>query len=178
VFLDDPLFANRIREWLKTLRKKNVAVIFATQSLADIAESGIAPAIIESCPSRIFLPNPRALEPSQAEAYCSFGLNDTQISLIATACSKRDYYLQSSAGNRQFELGLGPVALAFTGAANPEDQRLLDGVLEEGGTADFAQRYLSKRGLTWAADLLRNASTCATPSQRAGRADLNAQTGS
>ena len=50
VFLDDPLFAARIREWLKTLRKKNVAVVFATQSLADIERSSIAPALIESCP--------------------------------------------------------------------------------------------------------------------------------
>ena len=74
LFLDDPLFASRIREWLKTLRKKNVAVIFATQSLTDIADSQIAPAIIESCPTRIFLPNPRALEPSQSETYRRFGL--------------------------------------------------------------------------------------------------------
>ena len=39
IFLDHPLFAARIREWLKVLRKKNVAVVFATQSLADIADS-------------------------------------------------------------------------------------------------------------------------------------------
>ena len=32
IFLDHPLFAARIREWLKVLRKKNVAVVFATQS--------------------------------------------------------------------------------------------------------------------------------------------------
>src|SRR2546429_7413758 len=51
------VFAARIRQWLKTLRKKNVSVIFATQSLADIKDSSIAPAIIESCASRIFLPN-------------------------------------------------------------------------------------------------------------------------
>ncbi|MBV8849554.1 MAG: conjugal transfer protein TrbE, partial [Methylobacteriaceae bacterium] len=63
IFLDHPLFAARIREWLKTLRKKNVAVLFATQSLADIAGSTIAPAIIESCPQRILLPNDRAIEP-------------------------------------------------------------------------------------------------------------------
>jgi type IV secretion system protein VirB4 len=53
VFLDNPVFAARIREWLKVLRKKNVAVVFATQSLADIAGSSIAPAIIESCPQRL-----------------------------------------------------------------------------------------------------------------------------
>ena len=47
LYLDQPLFAARIRDWLKTLRKRNVAVVFATQSLADIAGSTIAPAIIE-----------------------------------------------------------------------------------------------------------------------------------
>src|SRR3546814_8353022 len=34
--LDDEGFANQLREWLKTLRKKNASVIFATQSLSDI----------------------------------------------------------------------------------------------------------------------------------------------
>jgi type IV secretion system protein VirB4 len=68
IFLDHPFFAARIREWLKTLRKKNVAVLFATQSLADIADSSIAPAIIESCPQRILLPNDRAIEPQSRAA--------------------------------------------------------------------------------------------------------------
>ncbi|WP_063684668.1 conjugal transfer protein TrbE [Bradyrhizobium stylosanthis] len=154
VFLDDPLFASRIREWLKTLRKKNVAVIFATQSLADIAESQIAPAIIESCPTRIFLPNPRALEPTQTETYRRFGLNETQIRLIAEAFPKRDYYLQSRAGNRLFELGLGPVALALVAASSPEDQRDIDAVLSRTGLHDFAKRYLAQRELHWAANLI------------------------
>ena len=41
IFLDHPLFAARIREWLKTLRKKNVAVLFATQSLAEIGRAHV-----------------------------------------------------------------------------------------------------------------------------------------
>ncbi|WP_027554908.1 conjugal transfer protein TrbE [Bradyrhizobium sp. Cp5.3] len=154
VFLDDPLFSGRIREWLKTLRKKNVAVIFATQSLADIAESEIAPAIIESCPTRIFLPNPRALEPTQSETYRRFGLNDTQVSLIAEAFPKRDYYLQSRAGNRLFELGLGPVALAFAAASSPDDQRAIDAILAGADPRDFAKHYLAERDLHWAANLI------------------------
>jgi type IV secretion/conjugal transfer VirB4 family ATPase len=154
LFLDDPLFANRIREWLKTLRKKNVAVIFATQSLTDIADSQIAPAIIESCPTRIFLPNPRALEPLQAETYRRFGLNDTQVRLIAEAFPKRDYYLQSRAGNRLFELGLGPIALAFAATSSPEDRRLIEAVLARFGPSEFAERYLTARNLQWAADLV------------------------
>ncbi len=154
IFLDHPLFAARIREWLKTLRKKNVAVIFATQSLADIADSSIAPAIIESCPQRILLPNDRAIEPQSREIYGRFGLNERQIELVASATAKRHYYLQSARGNRLFELGLGPVALALCGASDPDCQRLIDRLLAEGGTAEFASRFLAARDLAWAADLL------------------------
>ena len=32
--LDDPMFAARIRDWLKTLRKRNAMIGFATQSAA------------------------------------------------------------------------------------------------------------------------------------------------
>ncbi len=73
--LDDRGFAEQLRELLKTLRKKNASVVFATQSLADIDGSAIAPAIIESCPTRLFLPNERALEPQIAAIYRRFGLN-------------------------------------------------------------------------------------------------------
>jgi type IV secretion system protein TrbE len=154
VFLDNPLFAARIREWLKVLRKKNVAVVFATQSLADIAESSIAPAIIESCPQRIFLPNDRAVEPQARAAYERFGLNERQIELIARATPKRDYYLQSRRGNRLFDLGLGRIALAFCGASDPAAQRRIDLILGETGGANFARRFLDARGLDWAAAAL------------------------
>lgn len=156
IFLDHPLFAARIREWLKVLRKKNVAVLFATQSLADIASSSIAPAIIESCPQRILLPNDRAIEPQSRDAYEQFGLNDRQIELVSRATPKRQYYLQSARGNRLFELGLGPVALALCGASDPASQQRIDALLAEHGADDFAARFLVGSGLDWAADLLNN----------------------
>ncbi|WP_442756823.1 conjugal transfer protein TrbE [Methylocystis sp. JAN1] len=154
VFLDNPLFAARIREWLKVLRKRNVSVVFATQSLADIAESAIAPAIVESCPQRIFLPNDRAIEPQARAIYERFGLNERQIELIARATPKRHYYLQSRRGNRLFELNLGPIALAFCGASDPAAQRLIDAVLAERGEETFAAEFLKARGLDWAAELV------------------------
>ena len=83
--LDDPTFGAQLREWLKTLRKKNASVVFATQSLADIESSAIAPAIIESCPTRLFLPNERAIEPQITSIYRRFGLNDRQIEILARA---------------------------------------------------------------------------------------------
>jgi type IV secretion system protein VirB4 len=154
IFLDHPLFAARIREWLKTLRKKNVAVLFATQSLADIRASSVAPAIIESCPQRIFLPNDRAIEPQTRAAYDRFGLNARQIELIARAMPKRDYYLQSARGNRLFELGLGPIALALCGASDPASQKAIDAILDTHGPETFAAQFLGFAGLSWAADLL------------------------
>jgi len=154
VFLDDPTFAERIREWLKVLRKKNVSVIFATQSLSDIANSSIAPALIESCPSRIFLPNARATEPQQWEAYRRFGLNDTQIQLIGHAAPKRDYYFQSRAGNRLFDLTLGPIALAFCGASSPVQLADASRIVANAPLSSFAADWLRREGLGWAADLL------------------------
>jgi len=159
LFLDEPLFASRIRQWLKTLRKNNVSVIFATQSLADVKDSSIAAAIIESCASRIFLPNPQATEPQIRAIYEGFGLNGRQIEIVATAEPKRDYYYQSRLGHRLFDLDLGPVALAFVVAASPQDQRDLDRVLRDAGASGFAAAWLRHRRLEWAADLLPSAPT-------------------
>ncbi|VXC73080.1 conjugal transfer protein TrbE [Pseudomonas sp. 9Ag] len=154
LFLDEPLFAARIRQWLKTLRKKNVSVIFSTQSLADIQNSSIAAAVIESCPCRILLPNPQAQEPQVHDLYQSFGLNARQIEILAQAAPKREYYYQSRQGNRLFELDLGPVALAFAAAAGPADQRRVDRLLNDHASAGFASAWLQDRELGWAAELL------------------------
>ena len=154
VFLDDPLFAARIREWLKTLRKKNVAVVFATQSLADIERSSIAPAILESCPTRIFLPNDRAIEPQMRSVYERFGLNARQIEILARATPKRDYYAQTARGNRQFSLGLGPVALALAATSSQDDQRLIDDVLSRPMPNGFAAAFLHAKGLPWLAEVI------------------------
>lgn len=154
LFLDNPAFVARIREWLKTLRKQNVSVVFATQGLSDIAGSSIAPAIIESCPSRIFLPNDRAIEPQAKAVYEAFGLNDRQIEIVARAVARRDYYFQSRLGNRLFELGLGEIALAFTAASTKQDHALMDELIAAHGEDEFADSWLRANGLDWAADLI------------------------
>lgn len=155
--LDSPAFAVQLREWLKTLRKKNASVVFATQSLADIETSAIAPAIIESCPTRLFLPNERAFEPQISAIYERFGLNDRQIEILSRATPKRDYYCQSRRGNRLFELGLGEVAMAFVAASSKADQLRIAELVEEHGRDGFAAAWLRARGAGWAADLLPTA---------------------
>ncbi len=154
--LDDEGFANQLREWLKTLRKKNASVVFATQSLNDIDNSAIAPAIIESCPTRLLLPNERAIEPQITAIYHRFGLNDRQIEILARATPKRDYYCQSRRGNRLFELGLSEVGLALCAASAKSDQTLIANILAEHGHEGFLAAWFNARGVGWAVDLLPN----------------------
>ncbi|AKM07675.1 VirB4 family type IV secretion/conjugal transfer ATPase [Pelagerythrobacter marensis] len=77
--LDDPVFAARIRDWLKTLRKRNALVGFATQSARDALESRISTALVEQTATMVFMPNSRA----RAEDYCDgFGLTSHELALI------------------------------------------------------------------------------------------------
>ncbi|RTL91053.1 conjugal transfer protein TrbE [Ancylobacter aquaticus] len=152
--LDDEGFAGQLREWLKTLRKKNASVIFATQSLSDIDNSAIAPAIIESCPTRLLLPNERAIEPQITAIYRRFGLNDRQIEILARATPKRDYYCQSRRGNRLFELGLSDVALALCAASSKQHQALIAEVFARSGRDGFLHEWLAECSLGWAADVI------------------------
>ncbi|WP_454918780.1 conjugal transfer protein TrbE [Xanthobacter sediminis] len=152
--LDDGGFAAKIKEWLKTLRKKNVAVVFSSQSLADIEASPIAPVLVESCPTRIFLANERAIEPQIAAIYRQFGLNGRQIEIIARATPQRDYYCQSRRGNRLFELGLGPIALALCAASDKAAHARINELLRAGARERFLEAWLRANGLDWAADLI------------------------
>lgn len=161
--LDDGGFAYKIKEWLKTLRKKNVSVVFSSQSLADIEASPIAPVLVESCPTRIFLANERAVEPQIAGVYRQFGLNDRQIEIVARATPKRDYYCQSRRGNRLFELGLGEVALALCAASDKAAHAAMNELVEEGEKPRFLEAWLSMRGLRWAADLIPVLTNIAEP---------------
>lgn len=154
LLLESTAFAAKIREWLLTLRKNNVAVLFTTPSLKTVLDSPIAGAILEACPTRIFLPNPDARSPELARAYAAFGLNSQQTAIIASAQAKREYYYQSAAGNRLFELGLGPVALAAVASASPGDQMMIDRLLAEHGAGGFAAAFYRAKGLPEVADFL------------------------
>lgn len=128
IFLGHPVFREKIREWLKTLRKANCGVVMATQSLSDANRSGLLDVLLESMPTKIFLPNAEAAttgteeNPGPAELYSSMGLNEAQIALIAGARPKRHYYVTSPQGSRLIDLQLGPTALAFVGSGFSKEQ--------------------------------------------------------
>lgn len=97
--------------WLRTLRKRNAAVIFATQAVADLTRSDLASVVLEQVPTRIFLPNVAASEPATRAAYESLGVNPATIRVIARSTPKQDYILQSPSSTAAVVLDLGPVGL-------------------------------------------------------------------
>jgi type IV secretion system protein TrbE len=150
LMLAHPLFREKVREWLKTWRKKNALVFLATQELADVMNSPIRDVILASCPTKILLPNPEANENSSRPMYELIGLNDREIQLLAHATVKRDYYYKSPLGRRIFSFGFGPVALSFVGASSQDDIRAIRQLMETDGE-NWPSQWLRQRGLEeWA----------------------------
>ncbi len=152
LMLAHPLFREKIREWLKTWRKKNALVFLATQELADVMNSQIRDVILASCPTKILLPNPEANENSSRPMYELIGLNDREIQLLANATVKRDYYYKSPLGRRIFSFGFGPVALSFVGASSQDDIRAIRQLSDSEGE-NWPAHWLRQRGLNEWADL-------------------------
>jgi type IV secretion system protein VirB4 len=154
VMLGHKVFRERLRSWLKELRKKNCLVLLATQSLSDAVSSGLLDVLVEQCPTKIFLPNKEAdLEgtkdnPGPADLYKIFGLNTREIQLLKSAQYKRHYYYRSPLGKRLFELGLGPIALSFVAVSDPETLAEVE-YLEKTYGADWPLFWLEKRGVDY-----------------------------
>lgn len=146
VALKHPEFASRIREWLKTFAKLNCCVVLFTQSLSDASSSGLLDVLVESCPTKIFLPNPDAQTDVIKPIYKEFGLNNREIQIIATAERKRHYFIKTPAGNRLFELGLGPLTLEFVGRGSKEDLATINRLVNAHGT-NWWLEYLIERSV-------------------------------
>jgi type IV secretion system protein VirB4 len=151
--LSNPIFASKIKEWLKVLRKNNCAVVLATQSLADVVNSPIVDAVLDSCETRILLPNPNAQSDTMTELYMKhLALNSRQVAIIARAEKKKEYFYACETRNyhRLFSLALGPAALAFVGATGKEDLAEIRR-LESGYGRLWPEEWLRKRGCeAWA----------------------------
>ena len=82
--LQDEDFRDLAQNKLKTIRKQNGLMLFATQSPRDAINSPIAHTIIEQCPTQIFLPNSRG---SHADYVDGFKLTEREYDLIARELS-------------------------------------------------------------------------------------------
>jgi type IV secretion system protein VirB4 len=145
-----PLFRERIRQWLKTFRKANVGVGFATQEVADLANSPIRDVIFSSMPTKILLANPAASSETQRPLYRELGLNDQEIDLVAAAVPKRDYYYTSPYGKRLFSLSLGPMCLAFAGVSGKDEVRQVRELIKKYGPRWTIEWTHLHAGAEWA----------------------------
>jgi type IV secretion system protein TrbE len=147
IMLGHTVFREKIREWLKVMRKANCVVVMATQSLSDSVNSGILDVIIESTATKIFLPNSFAREEDATALYRRFGLNERQIEIIAGSVPKRDYYYVSERGRRLYELALGPLALSFVGVSDKDSVAEVKRCEARFGTG-WKDEWLRRRGLS------------------------------
>jgi type IV secretion system protein VirB4 len=153
--LSHEMFQQKIREWLLVLRKKNCAVVLATQNLTDIINSPIRQTILESCFTRILLPNPGALNETMKDLYTGYlGLNSRQVRLIAVeAVMKRHYYYSApnSRNYRLFDLGIAPASLSFVGASNKNDLKKIR-ELQSAHGQEWPAHWLRFRNLPYESD--------------------------
>lgn len=153
VNLMNALSLEQVEDWLRTVRKKNGSLILSTQSLLEITNSAIRDLILESCPTKIFLPNPEAINPATRKQYEAVGLSGRQIELIARAVRKQDYYFISPLGQRMFSLNLGPYALSLVGVNGKKNRHRLDELMklhqESWVSAWLTENNLETYASTW-----------------------------
>ncbi len=114
--LDDDVFAARLKDWLKTIRKRNGVVGFCTQSARDALDSRIASAIREQTAAQIFMPNPRA----QEEDYSAgFGLTAHELDIVRTLPEASRCFL--------IKAGTDSVVARLDLSGEPEALRILSG---------------------------------------------------
>jgi type IV secretion system protein VirB4 len=77
--LQDEAFRGFAQDGLKTFRKRNAMMVFATQSPADALKSDIAHSILEQVATQVMLPNPKGSRRDYVEG---FSLTDAEYQLI------------------------------------------------------------------------------------------------
>jgi type IV secretion system protein VirB4 len=130
-YLQHELFRNRLKDWLKTMRRKNAVAVMATQQISDIANSQIADVVLENCPTKILLPNAESKNPGSRDFYTRVGLNERELEILQISVPKQHYYVVSKLGRRLVNLGIGKVALSWVGVNGREERQIVESVVEQ-----------------------------------------------
>ena len=103
--IQHPVIRNYVQEALKTWRKKNGAMLLATQSLDDFASTDLLRTVIESCPTRLLLANPSV---NIAQYRDLLQLNEMEVSVLGNLTPKRQVLLKRGALAKVLELNVDP----------------------------------------------------------------------
>jgi type IV secretion system protein VirB4 len=142
--LDDDVFVRRIKDWEKTIRKRNGIVGFATQSARDALDSKIASAIIEQAATQIFMVNPKAAQ----DDYCTgFGLTAHELDLVRTLPDSAHCFLIKHGGESvvvRLDLGGEPEILTIL-SGREKTVRLADELRsQQGGKENWLEKLLEQ----------------------------------
>lgn len=111
-FLKHPFFRKKISDWLKTLRKKKVGVVFALQNINDLKDSQKdIEEFLSACHTKIYLPNSDLASPDNvtiADIYRGFGLNDDQIYALGHSVRKKHYLVTQKEGSTLVDFCIDP----------------------------------------------------------------------
>lgn len=154
-YLQHQLFRNRLKDWLKTMRRKNAVVVMATQQISDIANSEIADVVLENCPTKILLPNAESKNAGSRDFYERVGLNERELEILQVSVPKQHYYVVSKLGRRLVDLGVGKVALAWVGVNGREERQIVESVMER-FPDDWRTEWLRLKGLSQWAEYFRS----------------------
>lgn len=139
--LGNERFRMGFEEWIKTMRKRLAAVGLSTQSVDDIARSGISSTLNDNIKTRIFLPNSQAL--ASRDVYTNLlGLSLDHVQLIRSLIPKRHYMVWQEGRTRVLDCHMPPSVLALTrsdGLARDTFNRWL-----ATGRADYIDQYVKE----------------------------------
>jgi type IV secretion system protein VirB4 len=148
----EPILQEIAENWLRNIGKKNAWLLLCTQQVQDILKSPIGDVILDQCKTKVFLPNSSLTHNDKAyEAYQQMGLNDKQISLIASAVPQREYFIHNSYGSRLINLRLSVTALAIL-AKNSQDELKIARVMKAKHANLFTYYWLKHWSLNDAAE--------------------------
>ena len=139
-YLQDPAVLNYLAEAAKTWRKKNAALVLATQSAVDVTSTPGAAALLESIPTKLFLANPELPD----EVGALFRLNDSELAQVRNLVPKRELYLRRPDGAAVLRLEVDPESY-WLYTSSPHD-------------AEARARAIERHGLTRAIELLASTS--------------------
>ena len=138
-YLQDPAVLAYLAEAAKTWRKKNAALVMATQSAVDVTATPGASGLLESMPTKLFLANPNL----PAAAGALFGLNPGEVDTIRGLVPKQELYLRRATGGAILHLAVDPASY-WLYTSSPRDARKRAEAVEQHGL-EHALEHLSRR---------------------------------
>ena len=139
-YLRDPAVLNYLAEAAKTWRKRNAALVMATQSVIDVTGTAGAEALLESMPTKLFLANPDFPE----AAARTFRLNDSEFHQVRTLIPKRELYLRRPTSAAVVRLEVDPESY-WLYTSSPRDSARRAEAIEKYGLEEALKRLATER---------------------------------